>query len=72
MTRVITSLSMSVDGFITGPDPAREQPLGDGGHAALRLVRRRRHPQPLLRVVSDVARERLCSTRRLTGRRAVP
>jgi dihydrofolate reductase len=31
MTHVITSLSTSVDGFITGPDPTPEQPLGVGG-----------------------------------------
>jgi hypothetical protein len=31
MTRVVTSLSTSADGFITGPDPSPDQPLGAGG-----------------------------------------
>lgn len=29
--RVISSMSMSLDGFISAPDDSREQPLGDGG-----------------------------------------
>jgi dihydrofolate reductase len=28
MARVITSMSMSLDGFVTGPNPTREQPFG--------------------------------------------
>jgi dihydrofolate reductase len=31
MARILTALSTSVDGFITGPDPGPEQPLGAGG-----------------------------------------
>jgi dihydrofolate reductase len=31
MTRLKFDISMSLDGFITGPNPRREEPLGDGG-----------------------------------------
>jgi dihydrofolate reductase len=31
MTRVICDISMSLDGFIAGPNPTLEQPLGEGG-----------------------------------------
>ena len=30
------TLSMSLDGYITGPDPSKDQPLGAGGDAVLR------------------------------------
>jgi len=30
MGRLFLSLSMSLDGFITGPDPRAGEPLGDG------------------------------------------
>jgi hypothetical protein len=33
MTRVICDISMSLDGFIAGPNPTLEQPLGEGGEA---------------------------------------
>ena len=33
MTRLKFSLSMSLDGFIAGPDQSRENPLGEGGMA---------------------------------------
>ena len=31
MSKVFTALAVSVDGFITGRDPGRGRPLGDGG-----------------------------------------
>lgn len=31
MGKVASDISMSLDGFIAGPDPSVEQPLGDGG-----------------------------------------
>jgi len=31
MGKLFLSLSMSLDGFITGPDPRAGEPLGDGG-----------------------------------------
>jgi dihydrofolate reductase len=31
MTKVFSALAVSVDGYITGPDPGPEQPLGVGG-----------------------------------------
>ena len=31
MNKVIYDTSMSLDGFITGPDPRSGEPLGDGG-----------------------------------------
>lgn len=33
MTRVVADISMSVDGFVTGPDAGPENGLGDGGEA---------------------------------------
>jgi dihydrofolate reductase len=31
MARVISDISMSLDGFVAGPNPTLEQPLGEGG-----------------------------------------
>ena len=31
MTRVIVELSMSLDGYVTGPDVSVEEPMGRGG-----------------------------------------
>lgn len=31
MTRVICDISISLDGFVAGPNPSLEQPLGEGG-----------------------------------------
>jgi dihydrofolate reductase len=31
MTKVIASISMSLDGFVAGPNPSLEDPLGEGG-----------------------------------------
>ncbi len=31
MSKVVIDLSMSVDGYITGPNDNRQQPLGEGG-----------------------------------------
>ena len=31
MTRVICDMSMSLDGYVTGPNDSRENPLGEGG-----------------------------------------
>jgi hypothetical protein len=39
MTKVFATLATSVDGYITGPNPGPDQPLGDGG---AELVGRRR------------------------------
>ena len=33
MTRVIADISISLDGFVTGPDPSQEEGLGRGGEA---------------------------------------
>ena len=33
MTRVVADISISLDGFVTGPDPSNEQGLGAGGEA---------------------------------------
>jgi|SRR5688572_12299527 dihydrofolate reductase len=33
MTRIIAEISMSLDGFVTGPNPSLEQGLGQGGEA---------------------------------------
>ena len=33
MTRLIAEISMSLDGFVTGPNPSLEQGLGQGGEA---------------------------------------
>jgi hypothetical protein len=37
MAQLIGDVSMSLDGFMTGPDPRPAEPLGDGGRAAARL-----------------------------------
>jgi len=31
MTKVVADITMSLDGFVTGPDPGQEQGLGQGG-----------------------------------------
>src|SRR5687768_2339903 len=31
MTRLILNISMSLDGFVAGPNPTLEEPLGQGG-----------------------------------------
>jgi dihydrofolate reductase len=33
MTRIIADISVSLDGFVTGPDPGPDNGLGDGGEA---------------------------------------
>ena len=33
MTRVTSHMSMSLDGFVAGPDQSADQPLGRGGMA---------------------------------------
>ena len=33
MTRIIADISISLDGFVTGPDPGPENGLGTGGEA---------------------------------------
>jgi dihydrofolate reductase len=33
MTRVTLDLSISLDGYVAGPNPTREEPLGEGGEA---------------------------------------
>ncbi|MGO8885687.1 MAG: dihydrofolate reductase family protein [Streptosporangiaceae bacterium] len=32
MTRIVSGLAVSLDGYIAGPDDSREQPLGRGGN----------------------------------------
>ena len=31
MTRLIGDISISLDGFVAGPNPSLEEPLGEGG-----------------------------------------
>jgi dihydrofolate reductase len=33
MTRIVADISVSIDGFVTGPDPGPDNGLGDGGDA---------------------------------------
>jgi hypothetical protein len=33
MTRILADISVSVDGFVTGPDPGPDNGLGTGGQA---------------------------------------
>ena len=33
MTRIIADISVSLDGFVTGPDPGPDNGLGNGGEA---------------------------------------
>ena len=41
MGRVTADLSMSLDGFIAGPNDGSERPLGDGGDRLFELSTRR-------------------------------
>ena len=36
MTRIIADISVSLDGFVTGPDPSPDNGLGTGGGALAR------------------------------------
>jgi dihydrofolate reductase len=56
MTRVIADISMSLDGFVTGPDPGVDNGLGDGGEA---LHTWALHPDP---VDADVLDEGVAAT----------
>ena len=38
MGKVISGISMSLDGFVTGPNVSREQQLGDGGDVLQQLA----------------------------------
>jgi dihydrofolate reductase len=38
MSKVISGISMSLDGFVTGPNVSREQQLGDGGEVLHRWL----------------------------------
>jgi hypothetical protein len=42
MGAVQLSLSMSIDGYVTGRNPTRENPLGDAPDVAVQLVSARR------------------------------
>jgi hypothetical protein len=46
MTKVMVELSMSLDGYVTGPDVSPEEPMGRGGE---RRQDRRTEPHPLTR-----------------------
>ncbi len=52
MARVIADISISLDGFVTGPDPGPENGLGDGGEA---LHTWALHPDPVDHDVLDAA-----------------
>ncbi|WP_436521639.1 dihydrofolate reductase family protein [Actinoplanes sp. HUAS TT8] len=56
MTRVIADISMSLDGFVTGPNPGVANGLGDGGEA---LHTWALHPDP---VDADVLDEMVAAT----------
>lgn len=56
MTRVIADISMSLDGYVTGPDPGVGNGLGDGGEA---LHTWALHPGP---VDADVLDETVAAT----------
>lgn len=38
MSRVFSAISMSLDGFVTGPDPTPDNQLGDGGDVLFRWL----------------------------------
>ena len=49
MARVICDMSMSLDGYVTGPNDSRDNPFGDGAHTLhdwLSARRDRRRPGP--------------------------
>jgi dihydrofolate reductase len=77
MGKVVLDISMSLDGFVAGPNPSPEQPLGEGGERlhdwALRLASfRERHGEAggERNVDNDVVEEALAATGAvLMGRR---
>jgi dihydrofolate reductase len=54
MSKVISGISMSLDGFVTGPNVTREQQLGDGGEVLHRWLR---EPDPRDTELLDGMRE---------------
>src|SRR3954469_1708894 len=57
MTRIIADISVSVDGFVTGPDPGPDNGLGIGGEAPPRgAFSRGLDDRPLLREATAPAR----------------
>ena len=40
MCKIISGISMSLDGFVTGPNVTREQQLGDGGEVLHQVASR--------------------------------
>ncbi|MFI1400609.1 dihydrofolate reductase family protein [Streptomyces sp. NPDC020681] len=55
MSRVISGMSMSLDGFIAGPDDTRENPLGVGGMRLHRWVEEMNETDA--KVLGDMAEE---------------
>jgi hypothetical protein len=46
MSKVVVDLSVSLDGFIAGPNDGRDNPLGDGGQKLFEVDRRHRTSRP--------------------------
>lgn len=65
MSKVISGISMSLDGFVTGPNVTREQQLGDGGEVLHQWLTQ---PDPLDTELLEGMGERLGSI--LMGRRS--
>ena len=65
MSKVISGISMSLDGFVTGPNVTREQQLGDGGQVLHQWLN---EPDQLDTELLDGMREDLGSI--LMGRRS--
>lgn len=58
MTRIVSGMAVSIDGYIAGPDDGPEQPLGTRWRSTLRVVLQRRHPEPSLPVVPALEAKR--------------
>jgi dihydrofolate reductase len=65
MSRVILYMTMSVDGFIAGPDDSVDQPMGSNGFRLFNWLDRRNDPGPS----GDVYREAMATRALISGRR---
>jgi dihydrofolate reductase len=70
MTRLIADISMSLDGFVAGPNPTLEQPLGEGGerlHEWVFKLKSWREPHGLTGGEANADDEVVAETLRATG-----
>ena len=69
MARLTLDISMSLDGFIAGPNRTVEEPLGDGGELADCLLHGGEEVEPALEHPPPVRLQRLRASRELVNQR---